>query len=783
MLTASQVVYEFGPFRVDPGKQLLLRDGEPVAITPKALETLIILLRHPGEAVTREQLIEELWPDSFVEEANLSQNIFMLRKALGDTPEDRKYIVTLPGRGYRFTCKVNTAPSEREVGDPGAGGGSSGAETAAAGSEGINRGPAIWVYVLAIGAAVVAGIVVSLFTQRPKAIALGDKDAVLVSDFTNNTGDAVFDGTLRQGIAVQLAQSPLLTLVSEDRIEQTLGLMGKGADTRITPEIARQVCERTGSAVVLEGSISMLGSRYVVGMIARNCRNGEVLDEEQEQGSRKEDVLNAVTQIAKRFRTRIGESRPAIAQHDTPLAEATTPSLEALKAYSAGLREIARKSDRSALPFFQRATELDPEFAMAYAFEGRIYGDMGEAEASAVSTARAYQLRSRASDRERFWITAAYDMQVTENLEKARQTCMVWEQSYPRDIFPYMFVAGVIDPVLGRYEEGIEQAKKAIEIDPDFAILYYDLAEQNAALGHMRDAEGALQASRARGLKTPDLELAAYDLAFLRHDEPGMMRIEEEAKQDPLAEEYVLQHKGFVQAYSGQMREAARTMEFVSDMARREGNKENVRLNLAGEAIWEALAGEKPAAAKHARAALAMENDRAVEYGAALALTITGDSARAQTLVSDLEKRCPEDVSVQMSYLPVLRAAIALNRKDSATAIAALERAIPYELGMPRSAIHANFGALYPAYFRGEAYLAAHKGAEAAAEFQKVLDHAGIVGSDTIGAFAILEQARAFAMQGNATKAKSAYSAFLTLWKNADPSVRLRQVPQRASGS
>ena len=772
MPTIARALYRFGPFRVDPDKKLLLRDGETVAITPKAIETLVILLRNAGELVSREQMIEELWPDSFVEEANLSQNIFMLRKALGDTPEDRRYIVTLPGRGYRFVGHVETLPAEGDDNavDPMV------PVSDTAGLETIDhkRGwTAIWIYAVAIIAGVVAGAIVSLFTGKPKAIALSEKDAVLICDFNNTTGDAVFDDTLRQGMAVQLAQSPMLTLVSEDRIERTLGLMGKPAGTRVTPDIARQVCQRARAAVLLEGSIARLGSRYVVGMQARSCRDGEILDEEQEQALRKEDVLKAVTQIAVRFRTRIGESRPAIALHDTPLAEATTPSLDALKAYSLGLRKIASESDSAALPFFQRAIEIDPEFAMAYALEGRVYGDLGEAAASSDSTARAYQLRNRASDRERFWITTAYYMQVTENLEKAKQTCAVWDQSYPNDIFPHMFLAGVIDPVLGRHEDAIEHANRAITIDPDFGVLYYDLAIRNAALGRMQQAEEALQAANARGLQTPDVQLAAYDVAFLRHDSTAIDHIEHAARQSPLALEYVLQHKASGLAYLGKLREAARTMDMDSDIARRSGEKEAIALNFAGQAVWEALAGEAPDAVRHANTALSFTNDRAVQYGAALAMAISGDSARAQELASDLEKRFPEDTSVQISYLPVLRAQLALNQRDSAKAVDVLESAIPYEFGTPRSAIHGNFGALYPAYLRGEAYLAAHQGAQAAAEFQKILEHSGIVGSDPMGAIAMLKVARAFSIQGDTAKTKKAYADFLALWKDADPNVPL----------
>ena len=392
MLTEPKVLYEFGPFRVDPEKQVLLREDHPVAISPKVFETLLILVRHSRQVVSKEDLMKALWPDAFVEEANLSQNIFMLRKALGDTPEDRRYIVTLPGRGYRFAEQVRTVTQDGEdvviesrsraqmVVEQA---GSAPSETSHALPTSLNR-QVSWKYLLPIGSVVSLLVVLALgmavFLHRRQPMVLGEKDSVLVSDFTNTTGDPVFDGTLRQGLSVQLEQSPFLSLVSEERIQRALRLMGQPSDARLTPEIARQICERTASAAVLEGSIGNMGSQYVLGLRATHCRTGEVLAEEQAQAARKEDVLNALGQIASKFRTRVGESLSTVEKHDTPLAEATTPSLEALKAYSMGLKVEASMGAGAAVPFFKRAIEIDPKFAMAHAALGLMYGDRGESD-------------------------------------------------------------------------------------------------------------------------------------------------------------------------------------------------------------------------------------------------------------------------------------------------------------------------------------------------------------------------------------------------------------------
>jgi len=790
MSTDPKIFYEFGPFRIDPDKQLLLRENQPIAITPKALETLLILVRNSRQIVSKDDLMKELWPDSFVEEANLSQNIFMLRKALGDTPEARRYIVTLPGRGYRFATEVRTVKQDggdvviasRTRSELVLGRDDSSAEAAVAALPVLSAGTHRrfnWKYVVSIGAFLaVLGIGAGIVVRTRRLAALGAKDSVLIADFTNTTGDAIFDDTLRQGLVVQLEQSPFLSLISEDRIQATLRLMGQPADARVSSDVARQVCERTGSAAVLEGSIASLGTQYVLGLRATSCSTGDLLDEEQAQAAKKEDVLAALTQIARKFRTRVGESLATIKKHDIPLAEATTQSLEALKAYSTGWKLMFSTSDTAALPFFQRAIQLDPQFAMAYASMGRAYGDLGEAALSAENSAEAYKRRDRASDLEKFWVTAAYDMQVTENLDRAQQTCEVWAQTYPRDPMPHAFLAGVIYPVLGKYEEAIQEATRAREIDPNFAIVYFILASRYQALGRLEEARNSFRMASERGLEIPDFPAGEYDLAFVRGDRKEMQRVADLARKNPSADEWITDHEAFVLAYAGRLRDAIKTSLQAEELAEQAGHREAAALYQAGAALWDGFFGNVADAKENATTALKLSNDRGVEYGVALALAFSGDSSRAQQLADDLDRRFPEDVSVQFSYLPTLRARLALNRSEPVKAIELLQKATLYELGSPRTALHANFGALYPIYLRGEAYLAAQGGTEAAAEFQKILDHPGIVASDPISALSHLQLGRAYALQGNTAKAKTAYQDFLTLWKDADPDIPILKEAQ-----
>jgi tetratricopeptide (TPR) repeat protein len=594
----------------------------------------------------------------------------------------------------------------------------------------------------------------------------------------NTTGDPVFDGTLRQGMAVQLQQSPFLSLVSEERIQSELRLMGQPMEGRLTPEIAREVCERTGSAAVLDGTIASLGSQFVLGLRARDCRTGNVLVEEQVQAARKEDVLNALGEIASKFRSRIGESLTSVQKHNTPLAEATTSSLEALKSYSAGWKVSMSKGSGAAVPFFKRALDLDPKFASAYAALGLMYGDGGESALAAENTSKAYALRDRASDQEKFFIAAYYDGRATGNLEKAEQTCELWAQTYPRETLPHTFLAGFIYPASGRYEKAIEESQKVIEIDPEAVIAYYFLASDYVALDRMEEAEKAIAQGNARKLESPQFIAQRYDIAFLKRDAGGMGREVSVAKAGPGGEARIANHQAFALAYTGHLQQARQISRSAIDAAKQAAHRERAAIFEAGAALREAFFGNAAAAKERAKAALGLSNDREAEYGAGLALAIAGDSSLSSTLAEDLAKRFPEDTSVKFSYLPALQAMLALNQGNPSKALELLQPATPYELGSHRSSFSGLFGNLYPTYARGEAYLAAHRGTEATAEFQKILEHRGVVVSDPIGALAHLQLARAYSMSGDHTRAKSAYEDFLKLWRDADPEIPILKQAQ-----
>jgi serine/threonine protein kinase/tetratricopeptide (TPR) repeat protein len=608
---------------------------------------------------------------------------------------------------------------------------------------------------------VIAGVF--YFRSRPTATALGEKDSVVLAEFTNTTGDPVFDGTLRQGLSAQLEQSPFLNLLSDERVAQTLALMEQPKDARFTRELAHEVCQRTASAATIEGSISSLGSQYVVGLKAVNCRNGDVLANEQATANGKEQVLKVLGEVAAKMREKLGESLASVQKYDAPAENVTTPSLEALQAYSLGVQALEVKNDRaSAVSFFQRAISLDPNFAMAYARLGTSYRNLGQIARGADSTRKAYELRERVSEREKFYIASHYEDQVIGNLEAARKTYELWAQTYPRDDVPPGNL-GVIYQNLGDHDKDLAASQQSLKLSPD-GLSYGNLVNAYLSVNRLDEARATAQEAQAHNLDNPPIHFYLYLVDFLQHDVAGMEREATGLTGKPGVEDSILGAESDTATYAGQFAKARELTRRASDSAQRADEKETAATYEAAAAVREALVGNVGLAKQQARAALSLSTGRDVEDLSAIALGLAGDSAQATHLAEDLAKRFPESTIVQLEYLPTIRAAAALKGGNAAKAIEALAPAAPYELGM------AAF-ALSPVYLRGEAYVAAHQGAAAAAEFQKILDHPGVVENLVLGSLAHLGLARAHALSGDTAKAKSAYQDFFALWKDADPDV------------
>ncbi|MGO8733104.1 MAG: protein kinase domain-containing protein [Terriglobia bacterium] len=605
------------------------------------------------------------------------------------------------------------------------------------------------------------------FRSRQATARLTDKDTIVLSDFDNKTGDSVFDDTLKQGLSVQLEQSPFLSLVSESRVNETLKLMGRPAGDRLTPEVTREVCQRTGSKAMLTGSIAGLGSQYVIGLKAVNCNTGDVLAEAQEQAAGKEAVLKALDAAAVSLRSKVGESLSSVEKYATPVEEATTPSLEALKALSLGVKTFYAKGHTAALPFFNRAVELDPNFAMAYAWVSGVYHDLNELGRAAEYARKAYESREKVSERERFWIEEIYYINVTGELEKAAQTDELWQQTYPRDDLPYIRL-GFISGILGNLEKSLEEWREALRVDPDKGINYLGVGNGYINLNRLDEAEAAYKQAQERKLEGFYLLQSCYLLAFLKGDGAQMAQWVSAAMGKPGAEDLLLAMQADTEGWNGKLRNAHELTGRAMDSARRNDVKESAAAYQAAAALREVESGNRKQARAEANAALKLASNHDVRAIAALALARAGDTAGAEKLTAELDKTFPLDTLVQKYWLPTIQAGIALEGKDPNRAIELLKVASTIELGIITPDLSVF---LCPVYLRGEAYLTLHDGNRAAAEFQKFIDHRGLVANFPCGALARLGLARAYAMQGDTAKARAAYQEFLTLWKDADPDV------------
>jgi eukaryotic-like serine/threonine-protein kinase len=620
---------------------------------------------------------------------------------------------------------------------------------------------------------VLTGVTAWSLSHRASATrrTLTDKDTIVLADFDNETGDPVFDDTLRQGLSVDLQQSPFLTLISDQKIQRTLALMGQPRDARLNPEVAQQICERTASAAVLEGSIARAGNQYVLGLRAKDCNTGNILDQEQAGATTKEDVLNALSQIARSFRTQVGESLATVEKHSTPLPQATTSSLEALKAYSTGVKVIVSYGLAAGIPFFQRAIAIDPRFAMAHAMLGMSYE---EPVLSAVNATRAWQLRDRLSDRERFFIDFTYDRQVTGNLDRAYQTLELWLRTYPRgeQPSPESLLGGLAAQGTGRFERAIETSQRGIAADPSFALAYGNLASSYFFTDRLSQAESTLQRASARKLEIPDFLVLRYNIAALKGDRQQMDRAVGQARGTRGTEPRVAHAEALALVRSGRLQAARRSSSRAVDLALQEGERDEAASYRAARAVWEAVCGNAAEGKKNALAALELSNARDVQYAAGLAVALSGGFFKSDALAGDLERRFPEDTFVKFTYAPVLRGVASLEAGKPADSVERLQLALHYESAVNGlNFSHFHLGGLHSAYVRGEALVAGHRYAEAVAEFQKILDHPGIVGLDPIGALAHWQLGRAFALSGDKPRAKAAYEAFLALWKDADPDV------------
>jgi eukaryotic-like serine/threonine-protein kinase len=616
-------------------------------------------------------------------------------------------------------------------------------------------------FALALVAAAIVGAYF-YFHRAPKLTAQG---SIVLADFTNTTGDAVFDGALRQGLASQLAQSPLLHILSDRQIQQTLQYMGQPPNARVSNEIARQICQRTQSAAVIEGSIAQIGNTYNLILNAANCASGDTLATVSTEAPDKDHVLGALGKAAEDIREKLGESLASIQKYNTPIQAATTSSLEALKAYSLALQARATKGETDAVPLLKQAIADDPNFAMAYANLGQVETNLGELQLGADYTKKAYDLRDRASEVERFYIDSHYYDNVEGNIESSIRVYQLWIDAYPHDTIPRNNL-GVDYQFIGQWDKAIAQGLDAVRMGPDDSIHYTQVCASYMGLGRFDEAKATIAQANARKIDVPLFHRLLYFLAFVQNDPAAMSReLSLLSASSPESAALSLGFEGSSEAYIGHLQKArALTQRSVSAFAAA-GQKESAAAVLLDFAFIEAAAGDPASAKKDVAAALALDSSRGIRLLAADVLARSGDPARADTLAGEIAKERP-NATLNINYdLPVTRAAIELDRNNPAKAVDLLQPTLPYDLAARKS--------LLSSYQRGLAYLALHRAPESAAEFQRVLDHPGIVSNGFTGALARLGLARADAAQGDSTKARVAYQNFFALWKDADPDIPL----------
>ena len=794
-------IYQFGKLRIDALARTLRREEEIVTLNRRAFDVLLYFVQNPGRVLTRDELLKNVWPDTYVDENSLAQSISALRRALEEKPGDNNYVVTLPGRGYQFVSHVEiiapanlvVVPDDASV----AGHGSTGMliqqqtiRTSIVTEEQVTPGrpalpetraariPIFW-KIAAPPVLIAVLVAVGLEYRARQSQRLTEKDTIVLGDFANSTGDAIFDDTLKTALNISLRQSPFLNVLPDSQVTDTLHLMTRPAGTKLTPDVARELCQRAGSKAFIEGAIGSLGSEYVLQLKAVNCLNGDTLAAEQMTATSKERVLDALGEAASKLRGELGESLATVQKFNVRLDDATTPSLEALQAYSIGENEDRLEGPAAALPHHQRAIELDGKFAMAYWSIGYDYANLAEEERASEYFTKAFELRERASERERQLITADYYRIVTGEQDKAAQTYQQTIASYPHRAGSYGNL-GLVYGAKGQYEKAVDVTRQGLNLLPDHESYYANLANFYLALQRFDEARQIIHAAQARKLGNFAMRNALYALAFLRADSGAMTEQQQWFVGKP-EENFGLALASDTEAYAGHINKARELTNRAVESAIRADSKETAATWQTNAAIEQAALGNTAEARRSAARALKLvPTSQPVEAQAALAFAMAGDTARADSLAQDLEKRFPLDTQIQALWLPPIQGQVALDKKSPSSALRVLQAAAsPVELGQIEFV--ANLSCLYPTYVRGEAYLAAGEGPEAAVEFQKILDHSGIVWNCWTGALAHLGVARANALQSKTAqgatadaarvRALAAYKDFFTLWKEADPDI------------
>lgn len=758
----------FGSFEADLQERILTKAGRRIRLQEQPFRILALLLERPGQLISREEMREQVWPqNTFVEyDAALNTAVRKLRESLNDSADNPKFLETVPRQGYRFLAPVSWSP-ELEVVVP--------------------SRPRVRkrLYSWSIAALIVLSAAIGGFWRfRHIGSRISPEDTIVLADFVNKTGDPIFDDALKTALRLSLQQSPFFPVLSDSAVAKTLQQMTRPAGTLLTTEVTREVCERAGGKAYLVGSIGTLGSQYALELKAVSCRSGDTLAEEQAYAASKEKVLDALGEATSRLRGELGESLASVKKFDVPLERATTPSFEALKQYSLGLRAFTEKGPSAALPYGQRAIDLDPNFAVGYRALGLDYSALGEIARANEYYSKAFQLREHIGEWEKLAITGDYYLNVTGELDKASEAYEQWIESYPRDDGAYSTL-GIVYALKGQYEKASDSTNRALQIAPSFGS-YNNLAMYELALQHLDEGRRIIHEAQAQKMDGFEFRSTLYAVAFLGADSAAMAEQQKWFAGKP-EENMGLGLASDTEAYRGHLAKARELTARAVESAIQADSKENGAIWLAHSAVRHAAVGETAEARQAAANALKLAaTSQGAEIEAALAFAMAGDAERALSLSEDLRKRFPLDTQVQSLWLPAIRTQLAVGRKKTVS-IPDPPQSVP-TIDYGATIFATNASCLYPSYIRGQAYLSAGKGAEAASEFQKILDHSGIVWNCWTGALAHLGAARANALQAKTSKgtdadaararALTAYKDFLTLWKDADVNIPILKEAQ-----
>ncbi len=764
-------LYKFGTCQLDTSRRILLRDGQSVTLTPKGFDLLLLLLKNRERVLSKEELMTRLWPDTFVDEANLSQNLFLLRKALGESAQEQRYIVTVRGTGYRFAADIQELPEETGIQLASNQQPSSRSEKLEA-----TRGFGPLSCKIVIAMVLIAAAAGALYVRRNIArvsrtetdtvVLAASENTVILGDIENRTGDSVFDDTLTQALLIEIEQSPFLRVLSTQRVNETLKLMNLQPGSRLTRSVAMEVCQRANTKAVLTGSISAVGKEYLLALEAFGCRDGSLLVSEQGRSESKEGTLDALSRIASQIRMKLGESLPSVERFDRPLREVTTPSLEALKAYSTAAQMIREeRSEPTAAKILERAIEIDPHFAMAYAYLAIAYYHMGDEDRAAAYQTKAYALRDRVSERERLLLVNAYHLLVTHDEEDRKKTLEQWNEEFPQDYIP-LHELGAIYADLGQYDKCIEKHELAWKLEPKQPYSPTWIAGCHLALNHIIEARKVMDRALQESPDSPDVHGVLYETALMQHDSSVLQAQSTWSESQP-AISNIAANIASALIQRGQVKAARGMMERQIAELREQGHPQAAAVTAARMALWEAEIGDRRSAREYSRQSRKLFRGRSNSMLAALALILTGDLEPGKSIAEQMAKRYPADTAVQRVAVPLANALVDMGGQHPETAVADLEPTVRYQNG-------AIGGLGIILYVRGLAYLQSHRYDDAATIFGQIIEHRGISPEAPEWMLAQLGLARAQRLadsartKGAPSKAQNAYEAFFVLCKEAD---------------